>query len=114
MEITRLGIALGGKMKTFMGLAGVGDLLLTCTGDLSRNRRVGLLLAEGKTLPDILNELGHVAEGVYTARAVMDLSKKLDVDMPITEMVCSILYDGMPAKTAVEKLLNREPKAEIY
>lgn len=114
MEITRLGLALGGKMETFMGLAGVGDLLLTCTGDLSRNRRVGLLLAEGRSLPDILNELGHVAEGVYTARAVLDLSKKLDVDMPITEAVCSILHDGMPARTAVEILLNREPKAEIY
>ena len=113
MEITRLGLALGGKMETFMGLAGVGDLLLTCTGDLSRNRRVGLSLAEGKSLQDILSELGHVAEGVYTAQAVLDLSKKLDVDMPITEAVCSILHDGTPPRTAVEKLLNREPKAEI-
>lgn len=114
MEITRLGIALGGKMETFMGLTGVGDLLLTCTGDLSRNRRVGLMLAEGKSLPDILNELGHVAEGVYTAEAVLRLSRKLNVGMPITEAVCGILHDGMPARTAVEKLLNREPKAEIY
>ena len=114
MEITRLGLVLGGKMETFMGLAGVGDLLLTCTGDLSRNRRVGLLLAEGRSLSDILSELGHVAEGVYTAQAVLDLSKKLDVDMPITEAICSILHDGISARIAVEKLLNREPKAEIY
>ncbi|MDR4516047.1 MAG: NAD(P)-dependent glycerol-3-phosphate dehydrogenase [Nitrosomonas sp.] len=113
MEITRLGLALGGKMETFMGLAGVGDLLLTCTGDLSRNRRVGLFLAEGKSLQDILSELGHVAEGVYTAQAVLDLSRKLNVDMPITEAVCSILHEGTPARTVVERLLNREPKAEI-
>lgn len=114
MEITRLGLALGGKLETFMGLAGVGDLLLTCTGDLSRNRRVGLLLAAGKSLSDILNELGHVAEGVHTARAVLQLSRKFNVDMPITEAICCILHDGMPAKAAVEALLNREPKAEIY
>lgn len=114
MEITRLGLELGGKMETFMGLAGVGDLLLTCTGDLSRNRRVGLLLAEGKPLPDILNTLGHVAEGVYTARAVLQLSRKLNVGMPITEAVCSILHENVPARAAVENLLNREPKAEIY
>jgi len=114
MEITRLGLGLGGKMETFMGLAGVGDLLLTCTGDLSRNRRVGLMLAEGKLLSDILNELGHVAEGVHTAQAVLYLSRKLGVSMPITEAVCNILHGGMPAKDAVEKLLGREPKAEIY
>ncbi|SEQ85769.1 glycerol-3-phosphate dehydrogenase (NAD(P)+) [Nitrosomonas sp. Nm51] len=113
MEITRLGLALGGKMETFMGLAGVGDLLLTCTGDLSRNRRVGLLLAAGKSIGDILNELGHVAEGVHTAQAVLQLSRKLNVNMPITEAVCSILHDGMPARAAVETLLNREPKTEI-
>ncbi len=114
MEITRLGLRLGGKMETFMGLAGAGDLMLTCTGDLSRNRRVGLLLAEGKPLTNILNELGHVAEGVFTAQAVLRLSKNLNVGMPITEAVCNILHDGMPAGEAVEMLLNREQKAEIY
>ena len=114
MEVTRLGIALGGKKETFMGLAGIGDLLLTCTGDLSRNRRVGLLLAEGKSLQNILNELGHVAEGVHTARAVLQLSQKFKVDMPITEAICSILHEGIPARAAVERLLNREPKVEIY
>lgn len=114
MEMTRLGLALGGRMETFMGLAGVGDLILTCTGDLSRNRRVGLMLASGKDLNDILNELGHVAEGVHTARAVLDLSKQLNISMPITETVCSILHDGLPAREAVEILLSRESKAEIY
>ncbi len=114
MEITRLGLGLGGKMETLMGLAGVGDLILTCTGDLSRNRRVGLMLAVGRALPEILNELGHVAEGVHTAQAVLYLSRQLNVSMPITESVCNILHDGLPAREAVEKLLNREPKAEIY
>ncbi|MBX3630842.1 MAG: NAD(P)-dependent glycerol-3-phosphate dehydrogenase [Nitrosomonas sp.] len=114
MEITRLGLGLGGKMETFMGLAGVGDLILTCTGDLSRNRRVGLMLAAGRVLPEILNELGHVAEGVHTAQAVLHLSRKLNVSMPITESICNVLHDGLPARDAVEKLLSREPKAEIY
>lgn len=101
-------------METFMGLAGVGDLILTCTGDLSRNRRVGLMLAAGRVLPEILNELGHVAEGVHTAQAVLHLSRKLNVSMPITESICNVLHDGLPARDAVEKLLSREPKAEIY
>lgn len=114
LEMTRLGLGLGGKAETFMGLAGVGDLILTCTGDLSRNRRVGLMLAAGRALPEILNELGHVAEGVHTARAVLHLSRKLNVSMPLTESVCNILHAGMPAREAVEQLLNREPKAEIY
>lgn len=114
MEMTRLGLGLGGMAETFMGLAGVGDLILTCTGDLSRNRRVGLMLAAGKALPEILNILGHVAEGVHTAQAVLHLSRKLNVSMPITESVCNILHEGMPAREAVEQLLNREPKAEIY
>lgn len=111
-EITRLGLKLGGHMETFMGLTGVGDLILTSTGDLSRNRRVGLMLAAGRLLPDILQDLGHIAEGVYTAREVLWLSQKLDVEMPITQAICSILYDGVPARTAVEALLNREPKTE--
>ncbi|MDN5836214.1 MAG: NAD(P)-dependent glycerol-3-phosphate dehydrogenase [Nitrosospira sp.] len=113
-EITRLGLKLGGRMETFMGLTGMGDLILTCTGDLSRNRRVGLLLAAGHPLPDILRELGHTAEGVSTAREVLRLSQKLKVEMPITKAVCNILYDGVAARTAVEELLNREPKTENY
>ena len=111
-EISRLGLKLGGRMETFMGLTGVGDLILTCTGDLSRNRQVGLMLAAGKSLPDILQELGHIAEGVYTARAVLKLSQELDVEMPITRAVCSILNDEVPAKKALEILLNREQKTE--
>ena len=101
-EITRLGMALGGRRDTFMGLAGLGDLVLTCTGDLSRNRRVGLLLAEGKTLPDILQALGHVAEGVSTTREVAALSAQLGVDMPITRAVDGVLAGSLSARDAVE------------
>jgi len=111
-EITRLGIALGGRRDTFMGLAGLGDLVLTCTGDLSRNRRVGLLLAEGKTLPDILQALGHVAEGVSTTREVAALSTHLGVDMPITRAVDGVLAGKLSARDAVEQLLARDPKQE--
>ena len=113
-EITRLGLKLGGYTETFMGLTGMGDLILTCTGDLSRNRRVGLRLAAGDSLPDILLELGHTAEGVHTASEVLRLSRELKVEMPITAAVCSILYDGVSAGLAVEALLNREPKTENY
>ncbi len=114
MEITRLGIGLGGNMKTFMGLAGLGDLILTCTGDLSRNRQVGLMLAAGKTLNDILIELGHVAEGVYTAKSALELGVRLQVDMPITRAVCGILNQEVSAREAVEVLLNREQRSEVY
>lgn len=113
-EITRLGLKLGGCMETFMGLTGVGDLILTCTGDLSRNRRVGLMLAAGHPLPDILKELGHTAEGVHTSREVLRLSRELKIEMPITQAICSILHEGVPARIAVEALLNREPKTENY
>ena len=111
-EIARLGEALGGKPHTFMGLAGMGDLILTCTGDLSRNRRVGLALATGKTLPQILADLGHVAEGVSTAREVARLATQLGIDMPITQAVDAILHRNEPAAEAVEKLLSRDPKSE--
>jgi glycerol-3-phosphate dehydrogenase (NAD(P)+) len=111
-EIARLGVALGGRMETFMGLTGMGDLILTCTGDMSRNRTVGLRLAQGRTLADILNDLGHVAEGVHTAREVLALSERTGVDMPITRAVCSVLFDGVSPGAALEGLLNRELKAE--
>lgn len=114
MEITRLGIGLGGDAKTFMGLAGVGDLILTSTSDLSRNRQVGLMLAQGKSLQEILSALGHVAEGVHTAQSVLRLGVKLDIEMPITQAVCGILDGSVSARTAVEVLLNREQKTEIY
>lgn len=113
-EITRLGVRLGGCPETFMGLTGMGDLILTSTGDLSRNRRVGLALAAGEQLHDILQQLGHTAEGVSTAREVLRLSVELQVEMPITQAVCNVLDDRMPAGVAVEALLNREPKAEYY
>jgi glycerol-3-phosphate dehydrogenase (NAD(P)+) len=111
-EITRLGAALGGSAETFMGLAGAGDLILTATGDLSRNRRVGLELAGGKKLNDILVSLGHVAEGVYTAREVAQLAKTRGVDMPVTEAVNLVLEGKLAPKDAVEQLLARDPKRE--
>ena len=112
-EIARLGIALGGQPNTFMGLAGMGDLILTCTGDLSRNRQVGLALASGKKLPQILADLGHVAEGVSTAREVVRLARQLGIEMPITEAVDAILHQDVSAAEAVEKLLSRDPKPEM-
>ena len=111
-EITRLGVALGGRTETFMGLAGVGDLILTCTGDLSRNRRVGLRLAEGKALTEILNELGHVAEGVYSAREVARIALERGIDMPITEAVCRVLDAPQTAAQVARALLERDAKAE--
>lgn len=112
-EMTRLGLKLGGRMETFMGLTGVGDLILTCTGDLSRNRRVGLKLAQGLKLDDVLRELGHVAEGVYTARAVNRIAGSLAIEMPITSAVCRVIDEHVSAREAVQELLRRDPKAEF-
>jgi glycerol-3-phosphate dehydrogenase (NAD(P)+) len=111
-ELTRLGVALGGRAETFMGLAGVGDLVLTCTGDLSRNRRVGLQLAQGRQLEEVLGQLGHVAEGVYSARAVEALAAAKRLDMPITQAVCAVLFRGTAPRDAVQLLLSRDPRAE--
>jgi len=111
-EITRLGLRLGGRIETFMGLTGVGDLILTCTGDLSRNRRVGLKLASGAKIDGVLGELGHVAEGVYTAREVHRIAGTLGIDMPITRAVCRVIDGTVPARDAVQELLSRDPKAE--
>ncbi len=111
-EIVRLGVAMGGQAETFMGLTGLGDLVLTCTGDLSRNRDVGLRLARGQALPEILRELGHVAEGVQSAIAVRDIARETGVDMPITEAVCSVLYEAHLPADAVRQLLSRDPKPE--
>ncbi len=111
-EVTRLGLKLGGRLETFMGLAGVGDLTLTCTGDLSRNRTVGLKLAQGVALDRVLSELGHVAEGVYTARVVDRLARELAIEMPITRAVCRVLDEKVAARDAVQELLQRDPKAE--
>jgi glycerol-3-phosphate dehydrogenase (NAD(P)+) len=111
-ETGRLSAALGGKRETLMGLAGLGDLVLTCTGDLSRNRRVGLALAKGQRLPAILAELGHVAEGVTAALAARALAAHHGVEMPICEVVCRVLHEDLPARVAVEELLKREPRSE--
>lgn len=112
-EINRLGIKLGGQAETLSGLSGAGDLILTCTGDLSRNRQVGLLLAQEHSLADILAKLGHVAEGVYTVRAVHQLAQKLDVSMPICAAVYRILYENIPTSEVVDELLNRSPNWEF-
>ncbi len=111
-EITRFGMALGARRETFMGLAGMGDLILTCTGDLSRNRRVGLALAAGRALADITRDLGHVAEGVLCAREVAARAAAEDVDMPITAAVCALLEGRLQPAAAVDELMGREPKAE--
>lgn len=112
VEITRLGVALGANRETFTGLAGMGDLILTCTGELSRNRRVGLLLAEGMGLPDIAQKLGHVAEGVPAAREVARRAAELKVDMPITHAVTAVLDGRITPAAAVEQLMARDPKHE--
>lgn len=111
-EITRLGVALGGQVETFMGLAGMGDLILTCTGDLSRNRKVGLGLAQGKKLDQIVAELGHVAEGVRCAQAVRALAQEIGVEMPIADAVAAVLFDGDSARDMVKTLLARDPRDE--
>jgi glycerol-3-phosphate dehydrogenase (NAD(P)+) len=111
-EISRLGAALGGRSETFMGLTGVGDLILTCTGDLSRNRRVGLGLAQGKSLETIVAELGHVAEGVRCAGAVRELARQHGVRMPIASAVAGVLFDGDSPRDMVAQLLAREPQPE--
>lgn len=112
-EMTRLGLKMGGKAETLGGLTGVGDLILTCTGNLSRNRQVGLLLAQGKSLSTILTELGHVAEGVYTAKEVHHIAQQHGVEMPICDAVYRVLYEDIPANKAVEALLSRQPGNEF-
>ncbi|MBK1712210.1 NAD(P)H-dependent glycerol-3-phosphate dehydrogenase [Rubrivivax gelatinosus] len=111
-EMTRLGIALGGQAQTFMGLSGLGDLVLTATGELSRNRKVGLALAAGKALPDILAELGHVSEGVYSAATVLQRARALGVEMPITEAVVEVLEGRVAPEAALWRLMSRQSKAE--
>ena len=112
-EITRLGTALGGSSGTFMGLTGMGDLILTCTGDLSRNRKVGLGLAQGKALATIVAELGHVAEGVPCAKAVRELARSMGVEMPITDAVAGVLFDGDTPQAMLAQLLARDPRDEL-
>jgi glycerol-3-phosphate dehydrogenase (NAD(P)+) len=111
-EMTRLGLALGARAETFMGLSGLGDLVLTATGDLSRNRRVGLLLAEGRTLQQAVESLGHVAEGVYSARTVVERARRLNVRMPIAEAVVDLLDGRLTPAQAVSTLMGRDPASE--
>ena len=112
-EMTRLGVALGARAETFTGLTGLGDLVLTATGDLSRNRKVGLLLAQGKSLSEVLESLGHVAEGVYCARTVVQRAASLGVEMPIAQNVVALLDGKLKASEAVALLMEREPKTEL-
>lgn len=112
-EMTRLGLALGARAETFMGLSGLGDLVLTATGDLSRNRRVGLLLSQGQTLQQAVTSLGHVAEGVYSARTVLQRAQSLGVEMPITESVVALLDGVVKPEQAVADLMGRDPVDEL-
>ncbi|WP_432727263.1 NAD(P)H-dependent glycerol-3-phosphate dehydrogenase [Variovorax sp. W6] len=111
-EMTRFGLALGARAETFMGLSGLGDLVLTSTGDLSRNRKVGLLLAQGRTLAQAVDSLGHVAEGVYCARTVVQRARGLGIEMPIAEGVVALLDGRMSPQDAVAALVGREPVPE--
>ena len=112
-EITRIGVKMGANPLTFSGLAGLGDLVLTCTGDLSRNRQVGLMLGHGKKLHDILAEMNMVAEGVKTTKSAWRLSQKMGVDMPILEQIYQVLYEDKPCVEAVKTLLSRDQKEEL-
>jgi glycerol-3-phosphate dehydrogenase (NAD(P)+) len=111
-EIARIAIAKGGNVLSVAGLAGMGDLVLTCTGELSRNRTVGFEMGRGRTLPDVLGALGHVAEGVRTAKSARDLALQLDVELPICNEVYNVLYEGKPPLVAVEDVLRRPLKKE--
>lgn len=111
-EMTRLGTRMGAQLETFMGLTGLGDLVLTATGDLSRNRRLGLLLAEGLSTAEVLARLGHVAEGAYSLGTVVERSRSLQVDMPVAEAVQAVVSGAATARVAVEQLLQRDPRPE--
>jgi glycerol-3-phosphate dehydrogenase (NAD(P)+) len=111
-EMTRLGVALGAQVETFMGLAGLGDLVLTCTDDQSRNRRFGLLLAAGRSAEEALTEIGQAVEGYAAASAIHSVAARLGVEMPLCEMVYRVLYEGLPAKDAVRALMTRPIRSE--
>ncbi|MEE8342375.1 MAG: NAD(P)H-dependent glycerol-3-phosphate dehydrogenase, partial [Gammaproteobacteria bacterium] len=113
-ELMRLGEAMGGRRETFMGLAGVGDLVLTCTDDQSRNRRLGIALGQGINCQQALQEIGQVVEGVNTAREVVRLARRFGIDMPITEQVYRVLHENLAPRDAVRALLTREPKQEAF
>ena len=112
-EVTRLGIALGGRLETFAGLAGMGDLVLTCTGALSRNRTVGVLLGQGKTIEEILRDAKFVAEGIKTSKSARALAERHQIEMPITNEMYRVLYEGESARLALQRLMTRSLKAEV-
>jgi glycerol-3-phosphate dehydrogenase (NAD(P)+) len=111
-EMSRLAAKLGGQRETVMGLTGLGDLILTCTGELSRNRRVGFELGQGEQLPEILRRLGHVAEGVSTVREAVKLAAQHQVNMPISRAVHAVLYEGLAPQRALQDLMTRDVKPE--
>jgi glycerol-3-phosphate dehydrogenase (NAD(P)+) len=111
-EITRIGVALGAHALTFAGLSGVGDLVLTCSGDASRNRRVGLALGQGKKMPDILAEMRQVAEGVKTTKVAKQLAAKIGVDAPIIDTMHAVIHEGVPVREAINMLLGRPARGE--
>ena len=111
-EMTRLGCALGGHRETLAGLAGLGDLVLTCTGALSRNRSVGVALGEGRKLEEIQRGMRMVAEGVRTTAATLELARRLGIEMPITEQMHGVLYEGRPPQEAIRELMERRLKNE--
>lgn len=112
-EIARLGVAMGGKFETFCGLTGIGDLIVTCASMHSRNRRAGILIGQGKTMQEAMDEVQMVVEGVYSAKAAMGLAQKYNVELPIIEQVNAVLFDGKPAAQAVRDLMLRDKKIEI-
>jgi glycerol-3-phosphate dehydrogenase (NAD(P)+) len=112
-EMTRLGVAMGARERTFMGLAGLGDLVLTCTDDQSRNRRCGLALARGLTVDEAMREIGQVVEGYHAARLLREVAARLGLDLPICEGICRILFDGANAGDVVRELMARPPQAEF-
>jgi glycerol-3-phosphate dehydrogenase (NAD(P)+) len=112
-EIARLGVAMGGKIESFGGLTGIGDLIVTCASMHSRNRRAGILIGQGKSMQEAMDEVQMVVEGVYSAKAAYLLSKKYHVSMPIVEQVCAVLFDGKDPALAVDDLMLREQKSEI-
>ena len=112
-EITRLGLAMGGKAETFSGLTGIGDLIVTCASMHSRNRRAGILIGQGKTMEEAMDEVKQVVEGVYSAKAASGLAKKYQIEMPIVDKVNEVLFEGLSAKQAMKELMLRERKEEI-
>ncbi len=112
VEMSRLGVALGGQARTFMGLAGMGDLVLTCTDNQSRNRRMGLALASGRSADEVAREIGQVVEGIYAAKAVHEVRQQEGIEMPICELVYRILYEGLTPEDAVKELMGRALKPE--